>query len=254
MPSVLRHAFFLSSRVPLLGDIPWNVVAVATALGLGFIHPGFWLIGLGLETAYLVTLTTNKRFQKLVAAESLGASRDQAIASLRTSLPSDLQAVHDRLQHVASKALAARKDFVTGNDAVTDLPVIALRLLTAKHQLRTVIAETDERALRTRIEQLTTASENDPAVRSSQEATRDLIGRRLATLQRNQDFLRRIDADLERIEAQLNLALEEASGGAGRDLDLTIGLDLAGRLLDEGVYGDAGAAVASLAGRQAVAQ
>ena len=58
--------------------------------------------------------------------------------------------------------------------------------------------------------------------------------------------LRRIDADLERSEAQLTLALAEASSSGGRAPDLTIGLDLAGRLLDAGVYGDAADAVASL--------
>ncbi len=254
MLRALRHAFFLSTRVPLLGDLPWNVIAVATALAVGFIHPGLWLIGLGLELTYLLTLATNPRFRRLVEAENLDQTRRQTITDLRAGLPADLQAIYDRLEAVAGKARLARGDLALGGEAVDELPVIALRLLAAKHRLRTVVAETDEHALKTRAAELENAAETDPAVRQSQAATRDLLARRLATLYRNQDFLRRIDADLERLATQLTLALEEASGGAGRELDLTIGLDLAGRLLDEGVYGAAGEAVASLAGRATVRQ
>jgi hypothetical protein len=106
--------------------------------------------------------------------------------------------------------------------------------------------ETDEQALLTRVQELAQDHDRDVAVRQSKLATLELTRKRLATVQANRDFLRPIDADLKRSEAQLTLALAEASSSGGRAPDLTIGLDLAGRLLDAGVYGDAADAVASL--------
>ena len=252
----LRAAFLLATPVPGLGSIPWNVVAVATAVALGFVHPGFWLLGLGLETAYLLTLATNPRFQRLNDALGREAERQAVVARLHADLPVDLRRVYDRLADVVAKVADlnashrddARFPLADGN-TLADLLVIALRLLTAKRQLTLVVAEANEAALRSKISGLQASRETDEVVRQSQQATLDLTQRRLATLQRNQDFLRRIDADLERIESQLTLALEEASSSGGRAPDLTIGLDLAGRLLDAGIYGDAADAVASLAPR-----
>jgi hypothetical protein len=253
MSRVLHHAFFLRVPIPGLGDLPLNLVGCATALGLGCIHPGFWLLGLGLETLYLLTLTTNARFRRVVEALDRERDRGAVADTLLAGLPADLRAVHQRLATIAGKAAAIQSDTVAGRDTLDDLVVIALRLLTAKHHLRTVVAETDETALKAKAAALRQEQDANPAVRQSQLANLDLITRRLTTLQRNQEFLRRIDADLDRIESQLTLALEEASGGAGSQIDLTIGLDLAGRLLDAGVYGESAAAVASLAPAGAVA-
>lgn len=247
MSRVLRHAFFLRVPIPGLGDLPLNLVACATAAALGIIHPGFWLLGLGCETLYLLTLTTNPRFRRLVEALDRDRDRDGVVAGLLAGLPADLRVVHQRLADIAAKAAALQSDSVAGRDTLDDLVVIALRLLTAQHHLRTVIGETDEAALRSRLESGRRELDANPAVRQSQLANLELIERRLTILQRNQEFLRRIAADLQRIESQLTLALEEASGGAGSQIDLTIGLDLAGRLLDAGVYGESAAAVASLA-------
>lgn len=252
----LRAAFFLSTPVPGLGNIPWNVVAVATATALGFVHPGFWLLGLGLESGYLLTLSTNTRFQRLQDALGREDQRQTIVAKLLTELPTELRAIYDRLADIVTKVTevnATHRDnarFALADDnTFADLLVIALRLLTAKRQLSTVVTETNESALRAKIADLQAKSETDEAVRQSQLATLDLTQRRLATLQRNHDFLRRIDADLERIESQLTLALEEASSSGGHTPDLTVGLDLAGRLMDAGVYGDSAEAVAALTTR-----
>lgn len=255
----LREAFFLRWPLGPLGDIPVNTVAVATAVAIGFFHPGFWFLGLGLEAAYLLTLALNPRFQRVADARARERGRDDVLARLLADLPPELHAVHDRLSATVAKIAAVRAsqradermDLADG-ETFDDLLVIALRLLTAKSQLQRVMAETDEAALRARITELAADTETDAAVRQSRQATLELTRKRLSTLQTNRDFLRRIDADLERSEAQLTLALAEASSSGGRAPDLSIGLDLASRLLDAGVYGESAEAVASLAPRTTI--
>src|SRR5215510_11441647 len=62
----LKAAFFLRPRVPGLGGLPLNLMAV-TAFGIaGFAHPAFWLLGLGLEASYLFVLSTHQRFHRIV--------------------------------------------------------------------------------------------------------------------------------------------------------------------------------------------
>ncbi len=255
----LRDAFVIRWPLGPLGDIPVNAVAVATAIGLGFVHPGFWFLGLACEAMYLLTLALHPGFQRLSDARTRERERGTVMAGLLADLPPELRATHDRLSATVAKIAAVRASQraderlgLADGETFEDLLVIALRLLTAKNHLQRVIGETDEAALRSRISQLATDDEADAAVRQSRQATLELTRKRLATVQTNHDFLRRIEADLERSEAQLTLALAEASSSGGRAPDLTIGLDLAGRLLDAGVYGESAEAVASLAPRTTI--
>ncbi|HEV3483831.1 MAG TPA: hypothetical protein VG106_00375, partial [Vicinamibacterales bacterium] len=54
---------------PLGMFVPPNWVGLAAFGLLGVANPGFWVLGAGLELAYLLTLSTNSRFQRLVAAK-----------------------------------------------------------------------------------------------------------------------------------------------------------------------------------------
>ena len=54
-----------------------NWIGVAAFGLLGLANPGLWAIGAGLELAYLLTLVSNRRFQRTVeAARVSGASKD----------------------------------------------------------------------------------------------------------------------------------------------------------------------------------
>src|SRR3954454_13102258 len=48
-----------------------NWIGVALFALLGWWTPAFWLIGAGLELAYLYVLATNKRFQRYVAGSEM---------------------------------------------------------------------------------------------------------------------------------------------------------------------------------------
>src|SRR5262249_29135171 len=90
MLRALKAAFLLRWPVKGLGDVPVNAVAL-TCLGLlGFGNPGFWLIGVSLETVYLATLVTNRRFLHWVAAQDK-VTEDGTVASKVRALVDQLQ-------------------------------------------------------------------------------------------------------------------------------------------------------------------
>src|SRR5688572_15599270 len=63
---------------PLGMLIPPNWIGLAGFGMLGFLNPGFWLIGAGLEMAYLFGLATNPRFQRVVSgSKSLQQQREK---------------------------------------------------------------------------------------------------------------------------------------------------------------------------------
>ncbi len=60
--------------------IPPNWIGLGVAGLLGFLNPGFWVIGAGLELGYLLWLSTNPRFQRTVLGEALSRVRKGAEA------------------------------------------------------------------------------------------------------------------------------------------------------------------------------
>ena len=55
--------------------VPPNWIGLGVIGFLGILNPGFWLIGLGCELAYLGWLGTNPRFQNLVNGDQLLSER-----------------------------------------------------------------------------------------------------------------------------------------------------------------------------------
>src|SRR5258708_2125775 len=69
MIEYLKRAFWAGPSLPGLGRLPVNALTLLGFVILGFGHPGFWLLGAGLEPAYLATLVSHPRFQALVNAQ-----------------------------------------------------------------------------------------------------------------------------------------------------------------------------------------
>ena len=57
--------------------IPPNWIGLGVFGFLGLLNPGFWLVGLGLEFAFLGILATNERFQRTVSASRLWKAKIQ---------------------------------------------------------------------------------------------------------------------------------------------------------------------------------
>ena len=70
----IRKAF---NARPMGMFVPPNWIGLGSFAILGLLDPGFWVIGLGVELAYLWILGTNKRFQRLVDASQKMQTRQQ---------------------------------------------------------------------------------------------------------------------------------------------------------------------------------
>src|SRR2546427_8563315 len=87
----VRSAF---NARPMGMFVPPNWIGLGVFGFLGLLNPGFWIIGLGLELAYLGRLATDSRFQRLVEGERLLGERrrwQERLADLIRELPAEDQ-------------------------------------------------------------------------------------------------------------------------------------------------------------------
>jgi hypothetical protein len=259
MIEYLKRAFWAGPRLPGLGRLPVNALALLGFAILGFGHPGFWLLGAGLEAAYLGTLVSNPRFQRLVAAQQRDETateaeqgRQELIRSL--DLPSRQRLVamegkRGRILDLARQSQAGDFELENARDALSRLLWIYLKLLVARRQLAATRAQANEAELEQKaadLERSLAAGESSASLRDSQTATLKLLRQRLENLERCDESLKQVDSDLARVEAQVDLAAESAAlrgGGAA----VTANLELASQALEGGIdFGDSEATVHAL--------
>src|SRR5512145_3488862 len=70
-PGFLDYVSAAFNARPMGMFVAPNWVGLAAFGLLGVANPGFWVLGAGLELGYLLTLATNSRFQRAVAAGPL---------------------------------------------------------------------------------------------------------------------------------------------------------------------------------------
>ncbi len=195
---------------------------------LGMMEPGFWVLGAGLELGYLLALATNERFQRLVAAVPLveaTADWNQRIQALLGRLDSGDRRIYDLLSQRCRSIIdlqlhGASPATVPGGlesqaDGLGRLSWMFLRLLVARRTIQQVIGESGDGAdLRKRV----SALERQQADASLTEELRRSLGGQLDILK--QRLLQRtdaerkltyIDAELERIQQQVELIREQAA-------------------------------------------
>lgn len=254
----LTAAFWARPDLPGLGRMPINLLALIGVGVLGLANPGFWLLGLGIEVAYLFTLATNRRFQKTVDAEQVTLSSGDAEQKRQALIHSLAQEDRQRLTAIEQKAeriLTVQRhsqfsDFALDGtrEALGRLSWVYLKLLIARHRLLEQARLDTPGELETRattLERELAGNNLSEAMRASKTATLEITRKRLGTLERRQQSLAEIDSDLVRTEAQVDLALENA---AIQDQPTAIGTDLslASHLLDSGLYGADAATVLDL--------
>jgi hypothetical protein len=242
--------------IPALGRVPVNLAGVLGLGILGVAEPALWLVGAGLETAYLFTMACNPRFQRLVDASHLELTVTDAEAKRKAlvgQLPTDSQKRMLALDTKCERVLALNRqtdDLVvdTNRDALSRLAWVYLKLLIARHNLvsmRSPESEADLTRKASDLEaELAKPIESD-ALRYSRAATLRILKERLANIQRTRESLAEIDSDLARIEAQVQLIVENASI-QGKPHTISTDIDLASNLFAVSLYGDSQPAIADL--------
>jgi hypothetical protein len=195
---------------------------------LGMMEPGFWVLGAGLELGYLLALATNERFQRLVAAIPLveaTADWNKRIQTLLGRLDAGDRRIYDLLAlrcrsiidlqlHGASAATVPGGLEVQA-DSLGRLSWMFLRLLVARRTIRQVIGESGDiadlgRRMTTLERQQGDASLTDE-LRRSLGGQLDILKQRLLQRTDAERKLAYIDAELERIQQQVELIREQAA-------------------------------------------
>ncbi len=211
----LREAF---NAKPLGMFVAPNWVGLATAGLLGLLNPGFWLIGAGLELAYLYALVLNPRFRRYVDATLSGEawqSWQEKLAERITKLPAEearrFRALEERCRVVLSRQQGSTPELEMQAEGLGRLLWIFHGLLQARQPL-TQITEGRTGATAAKIQRLEAqiAVEDDDNVRKSLEAQLEILHQRDATQKEGRAKVEFLDAELTRIEEQVELIREQS--------------------------------------------
>jgi hypothetical protein len=208
---------------PLGMFVPPNWIGLAAFGLLGFANPGFWVLGAGLELGYLALLSTNSRFQRTLLAADRSGSEQQWEHRIRHLLGRLRD--RDRRQY---EALAARcraildQQGIEGGDALQaqgdglgKLLWMYLRLLVARQTISHVLEEAQrgesiDRRVRD-IEARMAGAEVGDDLRRSLTSQLDILRQRQQQQGEAKDKLAFLDAELVRIQDQVELIREQAA-------------------------------------------
>lgn len=135
--SVGRYLWSAFNARPLGMPLPPNWLALAAVGLLGaFISPGFWVLGAGLELAYLGLLASNQRFRNAVDAGQVRVDPaeqryENTLAQLGDSQRQRQQRIEGRAREVLQ--LLSRSPLMASHaDSLEQLVWLNLRLLVAR--------------------------------------------------------------------------------------------------------------------------
>lgn len=205
--------------------VPPNWIGLGAFALLGVAEPGFWVLGAGLELGYLAALATNSRFQRTVAAGRQSGSQgewERKIATLLerlddhdrrgySLLSTRCRAILDDLHHSAASA----HGLDTQSEGLGRLLWVYLRLLLARQAIRRVLREAERGApIDGRLEALEAqiaAPGTGDDLRRSLSSQADILRQRLAQQTEARGKLAYLDAELTRIQEQVELIREQAA-------------------------------------------
>lgn len=193
-----------------------------TAFGLlGLVNWGFWVIGLGVELAYLLGLSQSPRFRAWV--DGLDEATRGAVAQLEkllARLDEAARARHRRLLERCQLILDNLEEDSAGtqvqHDALQRLVWLHLNLLHARQGLDTLLREAAKRGeaeddLTRRIGKLEKKRiDVDDELGRSLSAKIEVLKQRAERQKEARQKVAQIDAEVDRVEHQVELLREEA--------------------------------------------
>jgi hypothetical protein len=229
-----------------LGAVPLNGIAFTGLMILGFGHPGFWFVGVGLELLYLWALSGNVRFQKWVAAKSIGEVKDRETVQW-TELLARMNPEHQgQARHLAERCNQVRETYrlnqtdesIIDNNlsALGRLQAIHARLLLARQQIEQRENTNDEPTVVqeiARLEEELQQTDLPESLVRSKRATLEILQKRLRAVRARSVTSEEIDSDLKRIEAQVELALDHATMQT-KPPAISLDLELTSQFIDTG--------------------
>ena len=216
---------------PIGMPVPPNWVAVVAFALLGLLSPGFWAIGAGLELAYLFVLASSQRFQRAVDAAHTHVAQEGSATKVRELLNRLIPPQRQRYEALEKRCRAILDQQHLGSDAVRDLQLqgeglgrllwIYLRLLAGRQAFAGLLQESlgadssgGGEALERRVQRLQQQLRDPPPepedLRKSLQSQLAILQQRLDTQREARDKLAFLDAELTRVEQQVELLREQA--------------------------------------------
>jgi hypothetical protein len=220
----VRKAF---NARPIGMFIPPNWIGLGVFGLLGILNPGFWLVGLGLELGYLWVLGNNTRFQKLVAASQVVLTRkqwqskvDEIVQQLNNEDQQRYRKLEARCRSLLEQQMQLRttptQALQAQNEGLGRLLWLYLRLLSTRQAINRMLAGQGSldasQELEERIGQLKTKL-NEPLsedLRKSYTGQVEILEQRLERRKEAKEKLAFLDAELTRIQDQIELVREQA--------------------------------------------
>ena len=200
--------------------VPPNFFFLGAMALLGiFVSPGFWLLGAGLELAYLIGLSSNRRFRATVEAraarENPGERRYFALLDTLDRERRERQRALERRGREIVALLDADPMMRSYADSIEQLVWLHLRMLGASQTISQVLVVAREDSARLErqeegIDARLAEPDLDPELRRSLEQQKQVIDARQVAHAQAAVRAERIDAELARIDQQVSLIREQA--------------------------------------------
>ncbi len=202
----------------------WIMIAATLLLAIGFREPGILAIGAGLEVGYLLALSTNRRFQRWVDAQSSELNQQQWLMKQRLAVagldPVD-QRRYNALEQRCRQVLTQQADYATQStlelqgDGFGKLLWIYLQLLSTRQSLVRALREANsvDEPPDQRMERLAKKMRDRDLtadLRRSYQGQMDILRQRLEKQNEARQKLEYLEAELVRIEQQVELLREQA--------------------------------------------
>ncbi|HEY5894070.1 MAG TPA: hypothetical protein VIT91_12645 [Chthoniobacterales bacterium] len=205
---------------------PWGMFVAPNWVGLaafgvlGFLNPGFWILGAGVELGYLFFLTSNSRFRHYV--DSLETGQDVKLWQEKVAerggrlLPENarrFQGLQERCESILNRqqATGPLADIQGQSENLGKLAWIYLGLLQTKQTVEHVVGQTGDAPFRKILNvEKQLQNETDESLRRSLEGQLEILKQRVATQEKARDKIEFLDAELSRIEEQVELIREQS--------------------------------------------
>lgn len=221
MKGMWRYVKAAFNLRPLGMFVAPNWVGLAAFAMLGLVNWGFWVLGAGVELAYLLGLAQNARFRAFVdARDGQGRGAADRLGELLAHLDEASRAQHQELLSRCQLILDNVDEDSAGtsvqHDALQRLVWLHLHLLHTRAGLDAMIAEAaarkesakhlDEEIAALEVQR----GDADPELGKSLEAKLDVLRQRAERQREARTKLAQVAAELERVEHQVELLREEA--------------------------------------------
>jgi hypothetical protein len=220
----IRAAF---NARPIGMFVPPNWIGLGAFALIGALNPGFWVLGLGVELGYLWTLGNNKRFRRFVDASRQLETKQQwqiRVDALIRHLGSEDQqryrALEERCKTLLEQQIQIQspsQGLQVQGEGLGRLLWVYLRLLATRQAMNRIIrgaggtpnesADLEERItnLQSRLQESLTDD-----LRKSITGQIEILQERLKRRGEAKDKLAFLDAELTRIQEQVELVREQA--------------------------------------------